>query len=390
VNIELAQRLQQIPPYEFATIGKRIRELQVQGHKVIGLHMGSPDMPPPPAVVEALHRSAQQPTHHGYGGFSGTPALRQAFAGYYSRRFGVELNPDTEVLPLIGSKEGIFNASLAFLNEGDVALVPDPAYPTYEIGAMTAGAQAFHMPLREELGFLPDLDSIPSDVLKHARLMWINYPNNPTGAQATLAELAKIVDFCRDHSIVLCSDNPYADVVMEGDPAPSVLSVPGAKDVAVEFNSLSKTYNMAGWRVGACVGHPTFVAGLGRLKSNIDSGLFRSIQDAAVVAMTETSQEWIDQRNAVYRRRRDAIMQALPAVGLTAQTPRTAIYVWAKVPGGDDRAFAAAALEEAHVSLAPGSMYGEMGKGFVRFSLVLDEADIAEGMERLAAWQARS
>ncbi len=381
------QRLASIPAYPFAVLGKRIAELNKAGRDVIRLDMGSPDLPPPPRVVEALAESARNASNHGYAAFNGTPALRGAFAGYYRRRFGVDLDPATQVLPLIGSKEGIANLALAWLDPGDVALVPDPAYPVYEMGAILAGASSHAVRLVAERGFMPDLDSIPQRVLDKARLLWINYPNNPTGAVATLEGLERIVAFCRRHHLLLCSDNPYADVTFDDFQAPSVLQIDGAVDVAVEFNSLSKLYNMAGWRIGVCVGNTQVIDALGCVKSNIDSGIFRSIQDAATVALNEIDDDWIRERNAVYQRRRDLVLEALPHIGLEADPPRAALYVWARVLDGDDAAYAEAALEEAFVSVTPGRVYGRSGEGYIRISLVTNEERLGIALDRLIKWR---
>jgi LL-diaminopimelate aminotransferase len=389
VPFEATQRLGNIPPYPFATLGKQISQLNVAGHDVIRLDMGSPDLPPPPQVIEALAESSRSPANHGYPGFAGTPELRQAFADYYNRRFGVELDVNTQVLVLIGSKEGVANLALAWLDPGDIALVPDPAYPVYEMGAILAGASSHPVPLVPERGFMPDIDSIPRDVLKEARLLWINYPNNPTGAVASLEDLEQIVTFCREHGLLLCSDNPYADVTFDGFRAPSVLQIEGAFDVAVEFNSLSKTYNMAGWRVGVCAGNPQAVEALGSVKSNIDSGVFRPIQDAATVALNEVGDEWINERNTVYQRRRDMVMEALASVGLEAEPPRAALYVWARVVDGDDEAYACDALEEAFVSVTAGRVYGKSGMGYVRISLVTNEERLRLALDRLIQWRSQ-
>ncbi|HEC23161.1 MAG TPA: aminotransferase class I/II-fold pyridoxal phosphate-dependent enzyme [Chloroflexi bacterium] len=385
-RLALASRLENIPPYPFVARAERIRELKAGGHDVIRLDIGNPDLPPHPAVIEALYNSAQNPANHGYGGYAGKPALRRAFADYYARRFGVSLDPEREVLPLIGSKEGLINIGLALLNPGDVVLVPDPAYLTYSRGALLAEAEPYRVPLVPERNFMPDLESIPPEVLARARLLWINYPNNPTGAVASKDELAGIVDFCREHDILLCSDNPYADVTFDGVRAHSVLEVPGAKEIAVEFNSLSKTYNMAGWRVGVCVGNAEMVNALLRIKSNVDSGLFLAIQDAACVALNEVGKDWIAGRNAIYQRRRDILMEALPRLGLSATPPQAALYVWARVDGGDDVAYSEEALEEAHVSVTPGRIYGPAGRGYVRLSLVIGETRMREAIRRLSEW----
>ncbi len=380
-----ADRLRNYPPYPFAAISRRVRELESQGHDIIQLDIGSPDLPPPPVVIDALHRSSSQASHHGYGGFTGLPALRRAFADYYARRFGVELDPDREVLPLIGSKEGIVNIQVATVNPGDVVLIPDPGYIAYERGALLAEGEPYHVRLRPDCAFLPDLDVIPEHVLQRARLLWVNYPNNPTGATVTLGQLTEIVAFCRSHNILLCSDNPYADVTFDGIRVPSVLEVPGAKDIAVEFNSLSKTFNMAGWRVGVCVGNPEMVEALLCVKSNVDSGMFRAIQDAARVALTEVDDTWIAARNTVYQRRRDVMLEGLAAAGLSADVPGAGLYVWARVPGGDAISYVRHALEDAHVSVSAGTLYGPSGRGYIRLSLVVDEARIEEAMRRLAS-----
>jgi len=385
-NLILAERLQRIPAYPFAAISKRVRQLVGQGLDVIQLDIGSPDLPPPPACVDALCESAANPKRHGYGGFSGTPELRQAFASYYSRRFGVPLDPEREVLPLLGSKEGIVNIHLALINPGDIVLVPDPCYTAYQRAPILAGGEPFPVPLDPTKGFLPALDQIPANVIRRARLLWINYPNNPTGAVATLDDYELIVAFCRKNNIMLCSDNPYADVTFDGAHAPSVLEVSGAKDLAVEFNSISKTFNMAGWRIGVCVGNADMIDALLRIKSNIDSGLFNVIQDAACVALTTVSESWIRSRNRVYEERRDVVLSNLDRIGLRAVVPLGGLYVWAAIDTGSDEDYVRGALEEAHVSLSPGSIYGPSGRNYVRISLVVDTARMLEAINRLAQW----
>lgn len=381
-----AQRLDNLPPYPFAVLGKKVNAMRGEGKDVIGLHIGSPDLPPPDNVVEALNRSAHDPAHHGYAGFTGTPGFREALTEYYAGRFEVELDPSSEILPLIGSKEGLAHMAMAYLDAGDVALVPDPGYPTYVMGTVLAGGETHAFPLNSNNGFMPILDGIPADVLKRARMLWINYPNNPTGAVASLDDLAVLVDFARQHDILLCSDNPYADITFDGYRAHSVLEVDGAKDVAVEFNSLSKTYNMAGWRVGMCVGNADAIKALLAVKSNVDSGLFRAICDASEEAVRVTSPDWIAERNAVYQERRDLVVESLPSIGLSGKAPRGALYIWAKVEDGDDERYAAEALDEAHVCMAPGSIYGQHGAGYVRISLVTSKERLAEAVQRLQQW----
>jgi len=353
------------------------------GRDVIRLDIGSPDQPPAPHIIESLYRSAQDPTHHGYAGFFGTPHLRKAIADYYLRRFDVQIDPNTEVLPLIGSKEGIFNLAWAYVDPGDVVLIPDPGYPTYTSGALLAGGEICPVPLDEQHGWLPDLSAIPQASVKRAKILWLNYPNNPTTATATLEFFELAVAFARANDLLLVHDNPYCDVCFDGYVAPSLLQVPGAKQTAIEFNSLSKSHNMGGWRVGMAVGNPEAIAALSRLKTNIDSGIFRAIQDAATEALTG-DQEWLSERNDVYARRRDIVLKALPAAGMSAQTPRGTIYVWAKIPSGYTSAdFCNWLLEKAAVSITPGPAFGKQGEGYVRISLGQKTERIVEAMERL-------
>lgn len=382
--IRPSERLNRLPAYAFAKLGRRIAELNAEGKDVIRMDMGSPDLPPPPAVIEALYRSAQDPTHHGYPGFFGTPSFRQAIATYYKRRFQVELDPNTEILPLIGSKEGIVNFHLAYVDPGDIVLVPDPGYPSYEQGTHLASGEVYPVPLYRENGWLPDLDAIPEQIAQKAKIFWLNYPNNPTGATADLDFFARVVEFAHRYNILICHDNPYCDVVFDGYVAPSILQVEGAKEVAVEFNSFSKSYNMAGWRVAMVVGNAEVIANLGQIKTNIDSGIFRGIQDAATVALLETDESWLVERNRIYQERRDIVLGALAEIGIQADRPRAGLYVWASVPDGvETTAFATRLLEEAGVSVAPGTMYGKQGEGYVRFSLGQDTDRIREAMERI-------
>ncbi len=329
-----ASRLDSLPIYVFALLDAKLKAARAQGIDIIKLDIGSPDGPPPAAIVAALAEAAGDPTRHGYAGYFGTPRLRQAMVDYYATRFGVTLDAANEVLPLIGSKEGIANMALAWLDPGDLALVPDPGYPTYRMSAYMVGAEVFDMPLLVENGFLPRLDAIPTEVAQRARLMWLNYPNNPTGAVASQSFFEQAVDFCRRHDILLCHDAPYADVCYDGYRAPSLLAVPGAKEVAVEFNSLSKSHNMAGWRVGMAVGNATALAALVQIKSNIDSGIFLAVQDAAVAALTG-DQTWIAGRNAEYQYRRDLLLDVLVNDwGLSVAKPKAGLYLWPHVPSG--------------------------------------------------------
>jgi LL-diaminopimelate aminotransferase len=379
-----AYRLDQLPPYGFAVIGQRIQEMTVAGKDVIRLDIGSPDLPPPPNVIEALKTSASDVTHYQYGSYRGDPGFRKAVADYYSRRFGVTMNPNTEVLPLIGSKEGLVNLSLAYLDRGDAALVPDIAYPAYGMGAHLAGGEIITVPLNPTT-YLPEFSAIKGD-LKKAKLLWVNYPNNPTGAIAPLEFYEEAVAFCRQHNLLLCSDNPYCEITFDGYRAPSALQVPGAKDCTIEFMSMSKFFNVAGWRLGACLSNHEVIDTLLTVKSNIDSGHWRAIYDAGAVALNETPQAWIDERNAHYQKRRDQILAALPEIGLEAYKSPASLYVWARVLVGDDQQYVDQALSEALVALTPGNMYGSGGAGHVRFSLGVVDQRLDEALTRLREW----
>ncbi len=382
-----ADRLKNLPPYLFAQLGRHIAQLRAQGVDVIRLDIGNPDLPPAEHIVEALYHSAKNPGHHGYPGFSGIPTLREAIADYYARRFGVELDPESEVVPLIGSKEGIVNIALATIDPGDLALVPDPGYPPYRMGVFLAGGEAHYIPLLAENGFRPDLSAIPAEVAERAELMWLCYPNNPTGAVTGLDFFAEVVDFAREYDLLICHDNPYCDITYDGYIAPSILQMDGAKDVAVEFNSLSKVYNMAGWRVGMAVGNAGALQALAQVKSNIDSGIFRPLQDAAVAALTG-DQSWLPERNSLYQERRDIVLETLAELGIEAQKPLATLYIWAKAPEGyTSQGFAARLLEEKGVSFAPGSFYGKHGEGYLRISISAPTERVKEGMDRLRGFE---
>ena len=371
-------------------MGQRITALRQQGVDVIRIDIGSPDLPPPEFVIEALVAEARRPDTHGYTPYGGTPAFKEAVAAYYHQRFGVTLDPQTEVLALIGSKEGLFHLAQALLNPGDLVLVPDPGYPTYRAGAKIAGAQVYFMPLEAQNGFLPDLDAIPEEVARRARLMWLNYPNNPTSAVAPRAFFEKVVAFARRYEILLAHDAPYVDVTFDGYRAPSLLEVPGAKEVAVEFNSFSKAFNMAGWRLGMMVGHPDAVRHVHVYKSQLDTSHFLPILRAGATALTHPqAEEWIRWRNSVYAERRDIILEALAQTRLTADKPRASLYVWARLPAGerDSKAFCERLLQEAGVSTTPGVVFGPHGEGYLRISLGTATEKIREAMERLVAWE---
>jgi LL-diaminopimelate aminotransferase len=381
--MKAADRIEKLPPYVFAALGRRIRDLTAQGKDIIRLDIGSPDLPPPDFVIEGMYCSAQNPSRHGYGGYYGTPELRRAIANYYERRFGVKLDVENEIAPLIGSKEGIANVALAFVDPGQVVLVPDPGYPTYTLGTLLAEGVPFRVALLAENDFLPDLDAIPEGVARSARIFWLNYPNNPTGATCTLEFFERVVEWARRYDLLICHDNPYCDVTFDGYVAPSLLQVPGAVDVALEFNSLSKTYNMAGWRVGMAVGNPMAVEALTRTKTNIDSGIFLPIQDVAALVLT-ADQAWLAERNEIYRERRDLILATLQEIGMQARRTVASLYVWASVPDGYRSAeFTGRLLAEAAISITPGTVFGPHGEGYVRISLGMSTDRIREAMNRL-------
>ena len=382
-----ASRLTTLPPYPFAVISQRVRELQRAGHDIIRLDIGSPDMPPPVSVIDALDQSARRPDRHGYAGYKGTADFREAVAAYYRRRFDVDLDPETEVLPLLGSKEGIVNLALAYIGDGDLVLAPDLSYPSYTAGAHLAGGSSSLFRLDAHAGYQPDFASISAEDAARAKLIWVNYPNNPTGATVGVDVYQQAVYFCSAHDIILASDNPYCDVTFDGYSAPSALQARGAKNCTVEFMSFSKSYNMAGWRLGAAVGNAEALRNLLVVKSNVDSGHFHSIYDAGIAAL-EIPQSWIDERNQIYQRRRDRMMAALPEIGLQAQIPLGSLYIWAKAQQGDGTTYTQRALEATSVVLAPGIIYGDAGKDYVRISIGMDDDRIDEAMQRLKLWYA--
>jgi len=368
-------------------INRKIAEKEAGGEEVISFAIGDPDIPTPPHIIDRLCRAAQEPANHRYPETAGLPELCQAIAGWYERRFGVSLDAGKEVLPLIGSKEGIAHIALCFIDPGDAALVPDPGYPVYSISTMLAGGKPYYMPLKEEGDFLPDLDRIPAHILKDARLLWINYPNNPTSAVADLDFFNKVVKFARQHDLVVCHDGPYSEVAFDGYQPVSFMQAEGAKEIGVEFHSLSKTYNMTGWRIGMVVGNATMVDALRRLKSNLDSGIPQAIQYAAIEALT-ASQDCIQEHNAIYQRRRDLVIEMLNSIGLEARVPKASLYVWAKIPEGyTSMDFAADLLEQVGVAVTPGVGYGKNGEGYVRLSLTIPDATLVKGLSRLAGWR---
>jgi LL-diaminopimelate aminotransferase len=379
--VRLADRVRNLPPYLFAELDRKAAEKRDAGFDVISLGIGDPDLPTPSHVVEALKEAAVDPSTHQYPSYFGLPEFRRAVADWYDRRFGVRLNPDTEVQPLIGSKEGLAHLALAFIDPGDEALVPDPGYPVYEIGTMLAGGSSISMPLSAERGFLPDFAGLRPT--SRTRLLWLNYPSNPTAATADLHLFREAVEFSRRHDVLLCHDAAYSEITFDGYVAPSVLQVEGAKDVAVEFGSLSKTYNMTGWRVGYAVGNETAIRALATVKTNVDSGIFNAVQHAGVAALTGP-QDHVERMKDTYRARRDLVVGSLLDIGLQVKPPLGSIYVWAPVPQGQTSAgFAEALLENSAVVVSPGTGYGPNGEGYFRISLTVADDRLEEAVSRI-------
>lgn len=381
--MQKAECLNHLAPYLFAQIDAKRDALVAQGVDVISLGIGDPDMPTPSHIVDALIRAAQNPANHQYPDYAGSLAYREACADWMRDRFGVTLDPKTEVLALIGSKEGIAHLHTAFVNPGDYVLAPSIGYPVYSGGATLQSANTYFMPMTAENGFLADFEQVPEDILKRAKIMFLGYPNNPTGAIATEEYFDKAIDFCIRHDLLLAHDNAYCEIGFDGYRAPSILERPRAMECCIEFFSLSKAYNMTGWRIGFAAGNPYAIEALGTVKNNLDSGQFGAIQDAAIVAL-RSSQDCIDEMNAIYMRRRDAIVEALQAIGLECNTPQATIYVWAKVPNGYTSAeFAEKLLEQAHVIVTPGSGYGPDGEGYIRISLTTPDDRLLEAVDRI-------
>ena len=380
---KLSKKLQSLPPYLFVEIDKAKRKARAEGRDIIDLGIGDPDQPTPKHIIEALYQAAQDPSTHKYALDQGMPALRRAIEGWYKRRFDVGLNPDTEILPLIGSKEGIAHFPLAFINEGDYSLVPDPCYPPYKGGTILAGGKPYLMPLREENAFLPDLKNIPSAILKKAKLLFINYPNNPTGATAEKGFYEDVVIFARKHKLIVISDLAYSEMSYDGYKPSSFLEVDGAKDVAIEFHSLSKTYNMTGWRIGWACGNAELVAALAKVKSNVDSGIFSAIQLSGIAAL-EGPQEYVRNMCQLYQERRDTLVSGLRSLGWQVNSPKATFYMWIKVPKKVNSIdFAARILEKANIVATPGVGFGKNGEGFIRMALTVPKERMGEAVERL-------
>ena len=385
--MRVAKRLENLPPYLFVEITKKIAEKRAKGEDIISFAVGDPDIPTPSHIISRLIEAAQDSTNHRYPESDGLPELRQAVAEWYQKRFDVSLNSEKEVLPLIGAKEGIAHIAFSFIDPGDTVLVPDPAYPVYAIGTILAGGRPHYLPLTAGNNFLPNLRTIPEHILEMTKLLWINYPNNPTGAVADLRFFNQVVEFAKKNDIAVCHDGPYTEVAFDGYEPVSFLQADGAKEVGVEFHSLSKSFNMTGWRIGVVVGNELMVKALMTLKSNIDSGIPQAIQLMAIEALSGP-QDCILEHNTIYQRRRDLVVEVLNKIGLEAQTPMASLYVWAKVPPGYTSAsFAADLLEQVGVVVTPGLGYGPSGEGYVRLSLTVADASLVKGLSRLAGWR---
>lgn len=383
--MQLADRLDRLPPYLFLEISRKIQAKRAEGFDVVSFGIGDPDIPTPQRIVDELKRTADDPPNHRYPESDGLPEFREALARWHERRFGLRFDPAKEVLPLIGAKEGIGHMALCLIDPGGVALVPDPGYPVYSVGTMFAGGKSHFMPLTEERGWLPDLGAIPAEVAKQASVLWLNYPNNPTGGLATEAFFREAVEFAKQYDVAVCHDAAYSEVTFDGYVAPSFMQTPGAPEVGIEFHSLSKTYNMTGWRLGSAVGNPTLIDALLRVKSNLDSGIPQAIQYMGIEALDNTPEEWVAANNEVYRRRRDRMVEALTAMGLDVPSPKAGLYVWARCPEGWTSAALATELLEKHaVVVTPGRGYGEHGEGYVRLSLTTPDERVEEGLSRLA------
>ena len=383
MKVEFSERLKNLPPYLFVEIDKAKRNARQEGRDLIDLGIGDPDLPTPGHIIEKLCEASKDPKNHKYALDQGMPELRKAIADWYKKRFHVSLNPETEILPLIGSKEGIAHMPLAFVNSGEYVLTPNPSYPPYRGSTILSGGQTQDMPLLVENNFLPDFKKIPAGLLARAKLMFLNYPNNPTGAVADKIFYQKAIDFASKHTIIIAHDAAYSEMAYDGYRPMSFLEVEGAKEVGVEFHSLSKTYNMTGWRIGWVCGNADIVAGIAKVKSNIDSGIFSAIQVAGIEALTG-NQEHIQNMCALYQERRDALCEGLKALGWRVASPRATFYLWVKVPqGNDSRAFASLLLEKCDIVVTPGVGFGQHGEGYIRFSLTVSKERIAEAVERI-------
>jgi LL-diaminopimelate aminotransferase len=379
-----SHRLFLLKKHYFANLEERIDVLRAQGRKIYRMDIGSPDLPPAKHIIDALHQSADQPDHHSYQPLFGAVEVRQAWASHYEHHYGVSVNPQNQVLPLIGSKEGIFLITEAITDPDDIVIVPNPGYMVYSQAASFAMAKIYSLPLLPEKGWLPDFNAIPGKVLEHARLLWLNYPNNPTAVSATHEFFSSAVAFAHQYHILLCHDAAYSLVTFDGNPPLSLMQIPGAAEVAIEFNTLSKAYNMAGWRIGAAIGNPKVIQSLYTLLTSVNSGSFRPTNDAAIAALT-SDQSWILNRNLIYQHRRDLVMQALRNLGWQADLPSGSLYVWFHTPPAfsSSEDFCLKLLDQTGVSLTPGSVFGSVGESYTRLSITLPDEDLHEALEHL-------
>ncbi len=384
ITIEKADRLKELPPYLFAELDRKKDAVRARGVDVIDVGVGDPDQPTPGYIIEALTAAARVPAYHRYPSYSGMNSFREAVSAWYKKRASITLDPLRQVVSLIGSKEGIAHIPLAFINPGDVVLVPSPGYPVYKTATLFAGGIPYEMPLLKENAFLPDLNKIPAAVLVKAKMIFLNYPNNPTAATATSEFFAEVVAFAAKHNIMVCHDFAYSEMSFDGYEAPSFLDTPGAMEVGIEFHSLSKTYHMTGWRLGFAAGRAEIIAGLGQIKSNIDSGVFEAIQMAGIAAMHDDT-AWLAEMRALYTARRNVVMSGLAKIGIQAATPKATFYVWAEVPKGYTSAdFCSHLLETAGIVTTPGNGFGDPGEGYFRIALTVSKERLAEAMERMA------
>ncbi len=387
--MKFSKRVESLPPYLFVQISKKIAARRARGEEVISFGIGDPDIPTPPHIIEELVRAAHDPANHRYPESEGLPEYRKSVADWYKKRFDVKLDPEKEVVSLIGAKEGIAHIALCLIDPGDVALVPDPGYPVYSVGTMLSGGETYYLPLNEKNRFLPELDSIPADILKRSKVLWLSYPNNPTGATAELDFFNYAVEFAKKHDLIICHDGPYTEVAYDGYKPASFMQAKGAMDVAIEFHSLSKTYNMTGWRIGMAVGNPLVIDALRRIKSNMDSGIPQAIQHMAIKALSG-SQDNIAKQNLIYQARRDKVVKTLRGLGIQTNIPKASLYIWAHCPQGYKSAeFAEDLLEQVGVVVTPGNGYGPSGEGYFRISLTINDQMLEKGLAKFAQWKNR-
>ena len=385
LSVELAERVKNLPPYLFAAIDKMKQEALKRGVDLIDLSVGDPDIPTPGHIVQRMKKAVENPAHHRYPSYEGMLSFRSAVADWYKKRFSVMLDPQSEVLSLIGSKEGIGHIPLAFVNPGDTVLVPSPGYPVYPVATLFAGGDSHIMPLLENNSYLPDFKAIPKSVLKKSKLMFINYPNNPTSAVAGRDFYKEVIDFAAKNNIIVCHDAAYSEIYYDNKKPLSFLQIPGAKDVGVEFHSLSKTYNMTGWRIGFVVGNANVLFGLGKIKTNLDSGVFQAIQEASIEALN-TKETVLEKIRDTFQERRDILYSGLKTLGFELQKPKATFYLWTKVPKGfTSSGFVAHLLDKSGVLATPGNGFGAPGEGYVRFALTVSAEMLREAVERIGS-----